>query len=89
MEKLDGKFHGVVVRDLTGEIVPCDQYVIFLAKDNAFLPTLEFYYGECERIGADAGQLEAVVRLINRVKAWRRSNKDKCKVPDAVAGECQ
>jgi hypothetical protein len=88
MDKLDGKCHGVIVKDLTGEIIPPSEYVIFLAKDNAFVPTLEFYYQECERIGADQEQLDAIVRLINRVKAWRRANKDRCKVPDAVPGEC-
>jgi hypothetical protein len=87
MQKLDGKFHGVVVRDATGDVVPCDQYVIFLAKDNAFPATLEFYYQECKRIGADREQLDAIERLQSRVKKWREANPHLCKVPDAVAGE--
>ena len=89
MQKLDGKFHGIVVRDLTGEIVPPDQYVIFLAKDNAFPNTLVFYHNECERHGAGLEQLSAVRRLIERVRMWRLENSELCKVPDAVAGECQ
>jgi hypothetical protein len=89
MEKLDGKFHGVIVRDATGEVVACDQYVIFLAKDNAFPETLEFYYQECKRIGADQEQLDAIQRLRFRVKRWRQANPQLCKIPDAAPGECQ
>jgi hypothetical protein len=89
MQKLDGKFHGIVARDLDGQIIPPDQYVVFLARDNAFLPTLGFYYQECERLGAELPQLEAVADLILRVKQWRAANPDKCKIPDAEPRECQ
>lgn len=89
MQKLDGKFTGIVASDRTGLIVPPDQFVVFLAKDNAFPSTLKFYIEECRRIGADAEQICAVERLYVRVMEWRTAHSDLCKIPDAAAGECQ
>ena len=86
--KLDGKFGGEVHRIRDGEKIPEDQYVVFLAKDNAFPATLQFYRAECERVGAGAEQLAAVDRLYERVVQWRAQNFDKLKVPDAEPGEC-
>jgi hypothetical protein len=86
-QKLDGKFHGVIVKNKDGSTVPQDQWVVFLAKDNAFPATLDFYRLECERVGARGDQLKAVDDLIDRVKAWRKANPDKCKVPDVRADE--
>jgi hypothetical protein len=80
--KLDGKFHGVIVKNKDGSIVPQDEWIVFLAKDDALLPTLKFYEKECERIGAQPEQLKAISELIERVAIWRRENMDKCKVPD-------
>jgi hypothetical protein len=88
MQKLDGKFHGVIAKDLGGEIVSPSEFVVFLAKDNAFPATLEFYYQECKRIGAAREQLDAIERLQTRVMRWREENADKCKIPDAEPGEC-
>lgn len=87
-QKLDGKFHGTVFRHADQKVVPEDQWIVFLAKDNAFPATLKFYREECERIGAEPEQLAAVDRLINRVELWRMANPDKLKVPDAFVGEC-
>lgn len=88
LQPLDGKFQGKVFRNLDGTEVPPDQFVVFLAKDNAFPATLAFYRQECERIGAGPEQLAAVDRLIQRVDAWRLANKDQLKIPDAEPGEC-
>lgn len=88
MQKLDGKFHGIIAKDLGGEIVPPSEFVVFLAKDNAFPATLEFYYNECKRIGADREQLDAIERLQTRVVRWREAHPERCKVPDAIPGEC-
>lgn len=85
---LDGKFRGTIYRHTDNLVLPPDEWVVFLAKDNAFPATLRFYRQECERIGADAEQLAAVDRLIARVDAWRENNKTKLKIPDAVPGEC-
>jgi hypothetical protein len=88
MQKLDGKFHGMIARDRDGKIEPPDSFIVFVARDNALVPTLEFYLRECEKIGAGLEQLEAVARLICRVKDWRLANVEKCKTPDAEPGEC-
>lgn len=87
--KLDGKCYGVLVKNKDGSIIPPDQWIVFLAKDNALPATLAFYRSECIRIGAAREQVEAVEALLERVGAWRRANHDKCKVPDVQAGELQ
>ncbi len=85
--KLDGKFHGIVVKNKDQSIVPQDQWMVFLAKDNAVPTTLQFYYDECIRLGAAKDQLDAISEMIDRVSAWRRANPEKCKVPDVHPGE--
>lgn len=85
---LDGKFDIEATRRRDGESISRDQCVLFLAKDNAFPATLQFYRKECERIGCDREQLEAVDRLIVRVDMWRAWNASKLKLPDAEPGEC-
>lgn len=83
LAKLDAKFSGTIFKVKNGAIVTDDQYMVFLAEDDAFLPTLKFYRAECERIGADAEHLGAVDRTIARLVAWRDANVLACKVPDA------
>ena len=85
--KLDGKFHGVVVKNKDGSVVPQDQWMVFLAKDNAVPATLDFYREECERVGAKTEQLKAIDDMIDRVRVWRRQNPLLCKVPDVDVGE--
>jgi hypothetical protein len=87
MKKLDGKFHGIIVKNKDGSVVPQDEWIVFLAKDNALPATLAFYLDECERLKADPRQLDAAASLIDRVERWRQDNPDKCKVPDTQAGE--
>lgn len=87
LHKLDVKFYGEVRKAKDNSIVPDDEYMVFLAKDNAFLPTLRFYRAECAKLGADDEQLAAVDRTIRRVKEWREANPDRLKVPDVAAGE--
>lgn len=88
MQKLDGKFHGIIIRDRDGVIEPPDSFLVFVARDNALMKTLQFYHDECKRIGAGLEQLEAIVRLMRRVQQWRTANPEKCKVPDSEPGEC-
>jgi hypothetical protein len=85
--KLDGKFHGIVVKSKDQSIVPEDEWIVFLAKDNALLPMLKFYREECERIGADLKHLYGIDHLIAKVGAWRYRNPEKCKVPDTNHSE--
>jgi hypothetical protein len=87
--KLDGKFHGVVIKNKNQSIVPQDQWVVFLAKDNAFPATLLFYIDECRRQGASAEQVKAVEDMYARVMLWRNENPGLCKTPDVQAGEIQ
>jgi len=88
MQGLDRKFSGVVVCNKDGRVIPVDQWMIFLAKDNALPPTLQFYLEECERQGADENQLRGVRLLINRVHEFRKENPAICKTPDSEPNEC-
>lgn len=85
--KLDGKFHGIIAKNKDGSIVPQDQWMCFLAKDNAVPATLDFYLAECQRQGAEPEQLVAVAGMIDRVSAWRRAHPELCKIPDVAPGE--
>lgn len=85
--KLDGKFHGIVVKNKDQSVVPQDEWMVFLAKDNAVPSTLRFYLSECVRLGAGADQIRAVEEMIGRVDAWRASHPGKLKVPDVAPGE--
>lgn len=80
MSKLDGKFHGIIVKNKDGSIAPQDQWMCFLFMLGA-------YREESIRIGAKPEQIAAVESMIARVRAWRSANPDKCKVPDIAAGE--
>lgn len=86
MEKLDAKFEGEIRKVKDGSIVPDDEYVVFLAKDNAFAEVLPIYLDKCRDLGCDADQIAAVVRMIGRVVVWRGLHPGRCKSPDA-AGE--
>jgi hypothetical protein len=86
MQKLDAKFSGTIVKAKDGSVVPDDEYVVFLAKDNAFALVLPVYRAVCAALGADEPQLCAVDEMIARLDAWRAANRARCKVPDA-AGE--
>ena len=81
--KLDKKFTGQVFKVKDGSVVPHDQWLVFLAKDNAFPATVAFYRQECERLGADAEHLASVDRMIERLTKWRADNPHRLKVPDA------
>jgi len=83
MEKLDAKFYGTIRKVKDNSIVPDDEYVVFLAKDNAFATTLVDYYWKCVAHKADEEQLDAVKRLVDRVMRWRDANPDRCQVPGA------
>jgi hypothetical protein len=84
--KLDAKFYGELRKVKDDSIVPDDEYVVFLAKDNAFAALLPFYYAKCIELGCDAEQVDAVERMIDRLQEWRAANPDRLKNPDA-AGE--
>ena len=81
--KLDAKFYGDIRKVKDDSLLPEDEYVVFLAKDNAFPATVAFYRQECERLGADAEHLASVERMIERLTKWRADNPHRLKVPDA------
>lgn len=83
LEKLDAKFSGTIFKVKDGSIVTDDEYMVFLAKDNAFPDTLRFYHSKCIELGADQEHIAAVWRTIQRLDKWRAANRKSCKVPDA------
>lgn len=87
MEDLDRKFifRAVKTKDLT--VVSQREGIIFLAKDDALLPTLNFYREECELRGASKEQIAGIRLLYERVRNWRIANPDKLKVPDVTEDE--
>jgi len=81
--KLDAKFYGEIRKVKDDSIVPDDEYVVFLAKDNAFADAIHYYRDRCVELGADQEHLDSVNRMIDRLNEWRDANPDKLKVPDA------
>lgn len=81
--KLDAKFYGTIIKVKDNTTVPEDQYVVFLAKDNAFAAVLPTYREKCVELGCDNEQIAAVDKLIVRLNSWRQENQDKLKIPDA------
>lgn len=84
---LDGKFKGTVYRSRDNQVVDDEQWMVFLAKDNAVPQMLAFYRNRCVELGAGEEQIKSVDRLIDRVHAWRQTHHELCKVPDAEPGE--
>lgn len=83
LHKLDKKFYGRIFKVKDSTLVPDDQYVVFLAKDNAFAKLIEQYPQICEELGCDAKQVEMAKQVVENVKRWRGEHEDLCKNPDA------
>lgn len=81
--KLDAKFYGEIRKVKDDSIVPDDEYVVFLVKDNAFARAVYKYREECITLGADREQIDSVTRMIIRIEDWRAANPHRLKVPDA------
>lgn len=82
--KLDAKFTGAIRKVKDQSIVPDSEWLVFLAKDNAFAAVLPQYVAECRRLGCDQEQIEAIERAVLRVDAWRARHPDRLKNPDAA-----
>lgn len=87
MQKMDLKFSGIITKNKDNTVVPQDQWIVFLVKDNAFAAVLKMYKAECIKQGAGHEQIEAVDELMERVAVWRYNHKELCKVPDVEDGE--
>jgi hypothetical protein len=83
IKKLDQKFYGTVFKAKDGSEVPDTQWVVFLAKDDAFVLTLPTYLENCIKMGCDDEQIAAVERLMENVNEVRRANPGRNKKPDA------
>ncbi len=81
--KLDAKFEGIIYKVKDGTMVPDDEYIVFLAKDNAFAAILPLYYNKCVELNCDEEQLAAVASMIDRLNKWRVDNPERLKNPDA------
>lgn len=81
--KLDAKFYGQIKKVKDDSILKDDEYVVFLAKDNAFALTILEYRANCVTLGADQEQIAALDRMIDRLQQWRNLHPDLCKTPDA------
>ena len=69
------------------EIVPDDEFIVFIAKDDALPATLRFYLDECRSQGSDNVQCNSVAAMIDRLVAWRVAHSERCKRPDATPEE--
>jgi hypothetical protein len=87
MESIDRKHTFLAVNEGNGNVYTDKEGIILLAKDDAVLPTLNFYLEECKRIGAGDEQIAGVELLIARVSRWRAENPDACKKPDISLGK--
>lgn len=82
-KKLDAKFYGAICKVKDDSPVGDDEWVVFLAKDNAFHRVLPWYRDICVDLRCDQEQIDSLDRMIERVERWRKANPDKCKDPDA------
>lgn len=89
MQKLDSKFYGRIFREKDNTEVPCDQFMVFLARDAALIPTLQFYREECLKLGCAQPQIDAIGDLIDRARAWQAANPGRLKLADVDPGELQ
>jgi hypothetical protein len=81
--KFYAKFYGEVRKVKDDSLVPDDEFVVFLAKDNAFAAILPAYRDKCIELGCDMAQIQAVNKMIDRLQEWRRANQHRLKNPDA------
>lgn len=81
--KLDAKFYGELRKAKDDSLVLDDEYVVFLAKDNAFAAILPVYRAACVSLGCDDEQIAALDRMMDRVSLWRAGHPDRLKRPDA------
>lgn len=85
--KLDGKFQALIVKNKDQSVVPDDEWVVFLAPDNAFAALVQHYPAYCSAMGASPESVAAAEALVARINHWRFDFPDRCKVPDVEPRE--
>jgi hypothetical protein len=83
---IDRKFNISATHTTKGTYHSERSSVLFLAKDLALVPTLEFYRSECAKQGAEERQITGITLLIGRVKKYQEMNPTVCKVADIDPG---
>jgi hypothetical protein len=81
--KLDAKFYGEIFKVKDDTRVADDEFMVFLAKDNAFALTLPIYLHICIALGCDQEHVDSVRRTMARLVRWRADNPKRLKNPDA------
>lgn len=79
---LDKKFKIQATKVKDGSIITDADSVLFLGKDAALPAALDAYLAKCNELGAGPAQIEAVEKLIKRVKQYQLDNQAIVKVPD-------
>lgn len=82
MESIDRKFMFNAICVEHGHQHDQNDAMIFLAKDKALVPTLEFYKEQCWQFGSKPEQIVGIELLIARVKRYQENHPDKVKVAD-------
>lgn len=82
MEAIDRKFMFNAICVEHGHQHDQTDAMIFLAKDKALVPTLEFYKEQCWQLGAKPEQIVGIDLLIIRVKRFQAEHADRVKVAD-------
>lgn len=77
---IDRKFKFVATANRSGKQYTEENAVLFLAKDRAFLLTLQDYIRHCRALGAAPEQIQAAQLLFERVRQFQATNETK--VPD-------
>jgi hypothetical protein len=72
---IDKKFKFLAVNPCKKGVIYTEKDgIVLLAKDDACLPTLNFYLDVCKQLGADELQLQGIRLLIGRGRDWRDEN---------------
>lgn len=86
-KSIDAKFVGVIQRVKDGKLVEPGSYVVFLGRDNLLPELLKEYERLCVVHGCDERQIDAVLRMRERLRQWREDNSSALKLPDVDNGE--
>jgi len=84
MRKIGDKYQtsGDITK-LDGTPIPEDEpLILFRAKDNLLVDTLEYYQELSRKSGSPAEQVESLSAYIDKIKSWQADHRDRLDVPD-------